>query len=164
MRKESGQILVEVLVALGLFVVIISAVIIFFFNGQLSALSTVKTRKALDIARNGIEAVRFIRDADWVNMTDGQYGLEFVSDQWQFTGTSDTTGEYTRVISISTYESDVKQVTSRVIWHRIGKMLHLPHLLVGILVILVVAVRQETGLILKPWVLLISDPVTQLLT
>lgn len=116
MRNESGQMLVEVLIALTLFVVIISAVIIFFFNGQLSALSASKTREALDIARNGIEASRFIRDADWANMVNGQYGLEFTGSQWQFNGTSDTTGDYTRVITITSPDTNVRQVVSRVFW------------------------------------------------
>jgi len=116
MRNESGQMLIEVLVALTLFVVIISAVIIFFFNGQLSVLSASKTREALDVARNGIEAARFIRNADWANMVNGQYGLEFTGNQWQFNSTSDTTGDYTRVITITTPETNVRQVISRVFW------------------------------------------------
>jgi Tfp pilus assembly protein PilV len=116
MRNESGQMLVEVLVALSLFVIIITAVIIFFFNGQLATLSAGRNREALGIARNGIEAVRFIRDTDWINMLNGQYGLEFTEGQWRFNGTSDTTGDYTRVISITTPETNIRQIISRVSW------------------------------------------------
>ncbi len=123
MRNESGQMLVEVLIALGLFVIIMAGVIIFFFNGQLSAITTGKAREALGIARNGIEATRFLRDVDWINMLDGQYGLQFENNQWQFNGTSDTTREFTRVVYITTYETNIKQIVSRVTWQddRLGE-------------------------------------------
>ncbi len=123
MRNDSGQMLVEVLIALALFVIIITSVITIFFNGQLSAVDNSKVREASSISRNGIEAVRFIRDANWENMLDGQYGLEFSGGQWQFNGTSDVVGEYTRTISISTEEENVKKIVSQVTWEdgRLGQ-------------------------------------------
>lgn len=122
-KNESGQMLVEVLIALGLFVIIMSSVIIFFFNGQFSAINSGKIREALGVARNGIEASRFIRDDAWGNLVDGDHGLVFTGTQWQFSGTSDVTGEFTRKITISLVEDNVKQILSEVTWQdvRLGQ-------------------------------------------
>lgn len=122
-KNESGQLLVEALIALGLFVVVMSAVIIFFFNGQFSAVNSGKIREALGVARNGVEAARFIRDGSWDDLTDGEHGLVFTGTQWQFSGTSDVTGEFTRKITISVVEDNVKKILSQVTWQdeRLGQ-------------------------------------------
>jgi hypothetical protein len=48
--------------------------------------------------------------------TSSSYGLVQTSNQWAFSGTSDTTGIYTRKIAISTDSTNRKKVTSTVTW------------------------------------------------
>lgn len=68
------------------------------------------------LAEEGLEAARNIRDENYVNLTDGTYGLSISNNKWAFTGTQDTTGAYTRRLTISTIDDSTKQVVCTVIW------------------------------------------------
>lgn len=57
--------------------------------------------RATLLAEEGLEAVRNIRDAGFANLTEGPHGLATTSNQWNFSGTSDTTGIYTRQITVT---------------------------------------------------------------
>ncbi|MGF7228745.1 MAG: hypothetical protein ACQR33_02050 [Candidatus Saccharibacteria bacterium] len=50
----------------------------------------------------------------------GTYGLAQVSGQWAFSGTSDTTGIYTRQITVATSGTNRKTITSTVTWPQVG--------------------------------------------
>lgn len=56
------------------------------------------------------------RPSFYMSVGGGTVGLAQVSNQWTFSGTSDTTGIFTRKLAISSVDSNRKQVTSTVTW------------------------------------------------
>ena len=76
---NKGQSLVEILVAIAVFMLTISATTMIFFGGESFAGKSLQSREAVQKAHDGFEAVRFIRDNHWDTLTDGAHGLSFLS-------------------------------------------------------------------------------------
>ena len=113
-----GFSVVEVLLAgavLGLLATAFGGAIIYGQEG--AALSGARAR-AQNLAEEGLEAARNIRDSGYTNLTDGTYGLAISGGQWTFSGASDTTGIFTRSIIISAVDDNEKSVTSSVTWQQ----------------------------------------------
>lgn len=107
---------IEVLLAIALFsIVILSMAGALIFSIQSSAETGYQT-KATFLAEEGIEAMRAIRNEDYANLTNGNFGLSYASNIWELSGTEDTVDEYTRQIQISDYDPDTKLVESIVSW------------------------------------------------
>lgn len=128
-----GQSLLEIIVAVSV-VILIAASTVSVVLGSFSStrLAQEETDASL-IAFEGMEAVQSIRNRGWINIVDGQYGLDASTGQWEFSGTSDVdpAGKYTRVITISDVKRDLsgdivsgngivdtetKQITTDVTW------------------------------------------------
>lgn len=115
-NTKNGFSLVEAMLAVsvfGLLVTVLSGVLIY---GQRSSRSGSDRQKATFLAEEGLEAVRNIRDEDFANLVDGQYGLAVSSGHWVLSGTSDVVRNYTRVINISTVDENRKKITAQVAW------------------------------------------------
>ena len=88
--------------------------------------SNVSTQLSLDrtgalyYAREGMEAVRSIRNNNWSDLANGSYGLDNSGASWAFSGSPDLIdGKYTRIINISdTYPpaTSTKTITSNISW------------------------------------------------
>ena len=113
---DAGVALVEVLVALAVFSISMSAVVLLFFGNQTSGYNIANSRDAMGYARNGIEAVRAIRDRDWNELGDGPHGLRFNNNQWEFWETSDSRNNLTRTVTITTDIDGNKFIESKVTW------------------------------------------------
>lgn len=114
--RSKGFSLVEVLLAVSLFGLIVTALVGGLIYGQQSTVLAGQRARAIMLADEGLEAVRNIRDESFFNLTDGIYGLAISSNQWTLSGISDTTDIFTRAIAISTINANRKQVTSTVSW------------------------------------------------
>lgn len=97
----------------GLLVTILSGI---FIYGQRTSQLSSDRQQASFLAEEGLEAVRNIRDEDFANLIDGQYGLSEVSGQWTLVADSDTVDKFTRVVTISTVDSDRKLIKANVQW------------------------------------------------
>lgn len=118
LRSQHGISLVEILVAGGIFALVISALIGSYLTGQESTALAGTRERAVLLADEGIEAVRSMRDGDWDNLSDGTYGLAFVGDVWTLNGMSDTTDIFTRAVTISTISDTAKEVVVEVTWQQ----------------------------------------------
>ncbi len=118
LQPNRGFSLVEVLLAVSIFGLIVTALVGGLVYGQQStAIAGMRSRAAI-LADEGLEAVRNIRDENFSNLTDGAFGLTTAGNQWNLSGASDTTDIFTRIITISTVDSNRKQVTSSVSWQQ----------------------------------------------
>lgn len=115
-----GFSLVEVLLAATVLGFLATALIGAIIYGQQSAASTGDRARALFLAEEGLQAVRNMRDATYANVTDGTFGLVQAGNQWEFLGTNDTNGIYTRKVIISASDSNRKTVTVNVSWTGVG--------------------------------------------
>lgn len=66
-----GQTLVEVLLALAIILVGLLSLTSALINTQLTASTAVEEGVAIQLAREGVEAVRFLRDRNWLEREDG---------------------------------------------------------------------------------------------
>lgn len=116
--SRQGFSLIEAILAVSVFALIVTGLIGALIYGQEGAALAGARARAIFLAEEGLEAARNIRDADFSNLSDGYHGLVVLSNEWIFSGIQDTTDIFNRQISISTVNTDTKQVISRVIWQQ----------------------------------------------
>lgn len=101
-----GFSLIEVVISVALFAIIAGGGI----SGMIAPLSSNRgsgeINKATQLAQEGLEAVRSIRDRDFANITSGTKGVGISSSLWAFSGTSDVTDKFTRIINIKNASRD----------------------------------------------------------
>lgn len=114
--KQGGFSPVEVLLAATIFGFIATTLVGAIIYGRGSTAAAGEHARATALAEEGNEAVRNIRDASFGNLTDGTYGIAQSGGVWAFSGTSDTSGIFTRQVAISTVDSKRKTVTTTVSW------------------------------------------------
>lgn len=107
---------VEVLLAATVFAFLTTALIGAIIYGRSSTANAGDRVRAVQLADEGIEAVRNLRDAAYANLTDGTYGLAQSGNQWVLSGSSDITGIYTRQITLTSVDATRKTVTVAVTW------------------------------------------------
>lgn len=116
--KNHGFSLVEVLLAVSVFGLMVTGLIGGLIYGQQSTQLAGQRVRAVMLADEGLEAVRNIRDANFANLADGTYGLTTTGNQWNLSGSSDTTDIFTRAVTISTVDTNRKSITSSVAWQQ----------------------------------------------
>jgi len=123
--------IIEIIVAMGIFLIIVTSgatIVIQQFNSN--RLGQEETEATL-FAQEGIEAARSIKNQDWANLTTGTHGLDNSGGSWVLSGTSNTTGKFTREVIIEnverniggdivtsggTFDPDTFKITSSVNW------------------------------------------------
>lgn len=116
-KKVKGFSVVEVILATVLVTILITGIAGAMSYGISSASKSNQGSFATYLAQEGIEALRNMRDNNFTNLTDGTHGLALVSNQWTFSGTSDTTSIYTRSVVITTQDTDTKRAVVSVTWN-----------------------------------------------
>lgn len=116
--KKNGFALLEVMLSAALFLIItLFAVQAYLYGEEALTLSGERQRATL-YAEEGIEALRNIRDANFATLVNGTYGLATSTGAWTLSGASDTDGEFTRRITISSINADRVIATSTVTWNQ----------------------------------------------
>lgn len=125
-KYEHGFSLVEVLLASTLLGMFFTILVGFFFYGQESAVISGERNRAINLADEGLEAVRNIRDNQFTNLPDGTYGLGIVGNNWTLTASPTAIEGFTRAVRISTLDAQTKIATASVTWsqqlHRTGSV------------------------------------------
>lgn len=118
--KQKGFSLVEILLAIGIFSLIIVMLSGIFLQGEEGTFLAGNRSRAVFFAEEGIEAVRNIKENDFENidLSDGTYYLELVSNEWELTGAEDLFDIFSREIVLDTIDGNTKEVTSRVSWQQ----------------------------------------------
>lgn len=114
--------LVEAIIAVAIFSIALIGVITLILQAADVSRGGVERAEAVLFAEEGIEATRSIRDGDYDNLSNGTHGLAIASNNWTFSGGSDTQGDYTRQVALAAATvtgidaTDIKQATSTVTW------------------------------------------------
>src|SRR5690242_8226963 len=114
--RERGFSVVEVLLAATVFGFLVTGLIGAMIYGRSATASAGDHQQAMLLAEEGLEAVRNIRNASFSNLTANTYGLVQNAGIWTLSGTSDTTGIFTRQVTISSVDSTHKNITVTVSW------------------------------------------------
>lgn len=123
MKLPKGQTLVELLIAIGIFVIVVSGLAYFILDSYVSGRLAEEIIIANFLAEEGLEAARSIRDNDWSALDVGEHGLVIAGNNWVFSGSeedvSSLLGKGKRKIIIeelSPADPDRKKITSRISW------------------------------------------------
>ena len=113
---QKGQSLIEVLVAIGVFVIGIATIGVLVLDANVSSRQGIERTQAILLAQEGLEAARSLRDADFDNLAAGAHGIILSGNLWTFSGTSDIQDQFTRVITVTNRNENTKQIQSQVTW------------------------------------------------
>jgi len=112
-----GFSVIEAVVAASIFVLITTSIVSSYFKVSNYIQSAGAEQRAIFLAEEGLEAVRNIRDNSFDALTTGgTKGLSTSGNAWNFSGSQDTTGIYTRKISITEPNADTKEVSATMTW------------------------------------------------
>jgi len=98
------------------FIMLASMFVSTIAGGQESSAGAGLHSRAAELAREGLDAVRNMRDESWDNLTVGTHGLAVSGGRYVFSGNSDTTNGFTRTITLTDITSDTKQAVSTITW------------------------------------------------
>lgn len=115
-KSQKGQSSLEVIVAAAIISLMLGGTFLLFGSTIAESRAIVFRSIAEDRLLEGIEATRQIQNQDWSYLEDGVHGLQLVGDAWQFSGSSDTQGRYTRTVEVVRIDDGQKDVTVTVSW------------------------------------------------
>ncbi len=117
-KKEAGQSVFEILIAIGIFAIASTAAFQVFFGGQKLSIDSQNNNLANDYGRQGLEAVRNIRARNWNELTNGSHGLVYQNNEWMFSSSSvnDSKDIFTRTVAVATVDANTKIATSTITW------------------------------------------------
>jgi hypothetical protein len=117
---HTGFSVVEAIVVTSVFTLFVTSIIgVFVTANTISQLASTK-QQAVFLAQEGLEAVRNIRDENFLNLTDGTYGLVYSGTTFALSGTEDVVDGFVRTVEISEVDTNIKEVTSTVNWEQKG--------------------------------------------
>jgi len=100
-KNNKGISILEILLGLGMFAIIASAVSSLAIGGLRSLIRAERYIDATSIAQEGVEAVRFVRDVAWNDLIYTQSAVEATSSRWILSGegTTEQIGNFSRIIN-----------------------------------------------------------------
>ena len=122
MKKELGQSIIELLIAMGVFVIGVSVIVFLILDVYVADRSGRERMVATFLAKEGLEAARAIRDNDWFDLSVGNHGIAISGNNWVFQDTpeakdiSDKLEGGEREIIVEEIDNARRKVTSRVSW------------------------------------------------
>ncbi len=109
-KKIQGFSLVELIVAIGIFSVLASGVTYVVTNSYSNFYGVGDKQKIAEFAQEGLEAARKIKDDSWsyfiANVGSNKGVSKNASGVWEFSGSSNISGDLTRVILLSNVSRD----------------------------------------------------------
>ena len=117
-----GQSLIELIIAIGIFVFLVSTLAFLVLDSYISGRLALEITKANFLAEEGLEAARSIRDNNWQDLANGDYSLDSSTGNWRFIpGSEIIDGKFARVIRVEEVDPinpdlDRKKVTSQITW------------------------------------------------
>lgn len=108
---EAGTSLIELLVAIGLFAIIAPALLTGFVAVREGRPQQEQHTAALALAQEALESVRVVRERSWLEFAqNGSYHPAIVDNTWVLQAGSETVGDFTREIIISSVDRDNYQL------------------------------------------------------
>lgn len=100
-KKENGQTVVEVLVAVAIFSALATSAIFLILGSFESVRYGGDAEVASAFAQEGIDAARSVANQGWGELpVGGPYGVSAAAGYWQLSGGGDATGKFSRAISV----------------------------------------------------------------
>ncbi len=104
--QRRGASIIEILLAVAIFGALAAGLLVFVWEPMTASGSASEWNRAVFLAEEGLEAARSIRSGGWTHLTEGPHGIAKPGGVWQFSGTSDTSDGFTRVVTVGMVERD----------------------------------------------------------
>lgn len=129
--KKAGISIVEVVLAAGIFAIFSTSIFYLSFDTLQSGEKIEESNKAILYAQEGIEAVRQMRDRNYLLLEQGDHGLDLTNDVWSFIqAPEDIDGYYSRTVFVDdvfrdingnisdtgTLDPEIKKITAKINW------------------------------------------------
>ncbi len=116
-KSQQGMSVLEVLVSVAIIGLIGGAVFTLLGSSVIEQSYAQQSRTGSRLVREGLEAIRQMRDANFTSLEIGTHGLSLTSNSWTFSGTSDITADvFERTVEISSIDADQVEATVTVSW------------------------------------------------
>jgi len=99
--NSNGQSLIELLVAMAVFVIAAASIVFLIIDVYVSDKSGLETSQAAFLAEEGLDQARLTRDNDWDSLVSVP---------------AETIGKFTRNVNVENIDSDRKKVVSQITW------------------------------------------------
>lgn len=100
---KDGFSLIEILIAMGVFVLSVSAISFIILDAYIAERAGRERTQAVFLAEQGLEQARLIRDNDWFSLVS--------------TGPEIIDNKFTRTMTVEDLDSDTKRITSQISWN-----------------------------------------------
>ncbi len=117
-NNNKGLSLIEALLSLAIFSLFVTAFIGSYLNTQNLIVSSGDRMRAIMFATEGVEALKNIRDENFENLTDGDYGISIVNNKWELSNEDDLFDIFRRTVEISSLDENRKKATVNVSWNQ----------------------------------------------
>lgn len=114
--SPKGFSLIEAIIAVAVFSIFVVSVAGGLVYSYKYVFSSGLGIRAANLAEEGLEVARNIRDSDFSKLVDGTYGLSTSGNFWSFSGSQDSTDVFDRSIIISSIDSNTKEIVSEITW------------------------------------------------
>lgn len=131
LKKQSGQSVLELMIAMSIFVLVVSGIMFLVLDAQTANRQGGERTQAAFFTQEAFEATQSIANQGWRNLVDGDYGLDNSSGLWAWSGNSNIFDQFTRRITIAPVyrdgngdivatngdlDFDTKRITVSTIW------------------------------------------------
>jgi prepilin-type N-terminal cleavage/methylation domain-containing protein len=117
-NKKEGFSLLELILAIAIFSLGSVAMSTLLIDSNITTRLGTERTEALFYAKEGIEAVRSIRDNSWAGLEIGTHGLDNSGVAWAFSGAlEEINGKYTRTVEVSSVSTSTKNVSVNISWN-----------------------------------------------
>lgn len=113
---NKGFSLVELLVAISIFLVFVVALSGLAVDFKKQVKNSANRERAVSVAEEALEASRNIRDKSFTDLADGTHGLVVSAGEWQYSGLSDSVDIFNRSVVISSIDANTKKIDVTVTW------------------------------------------------
>lgn len=114
--RSKGFSLVEAIIAVAVFSMFVVSVAGGLVYSYKYVFSSGLGLRAVHLAEEGLEAARNIRDSDFSKLVDGTHGLSSDGISWSFLDSQDSSDVFVRKITISSIDSNTKEISSEITW------------------------------------------------
>jgi len=118
-----GQTIIELLIAVVLFVIVVSGFAFFILDSYAAGRLAKELTIANSLAQEGLEATRSIRDNSWNDLAVGNHGLAISDNVWVFQDIEEDIGGLLGsgkrkiiVENLNPPDNDRKKITSQITW------------------------------------------------
>jgi len=116
-KTQRGSLLLEGIIAIGIFALFLSGVGLSLVAGERSTIAGGDRARAGFLAEEQLEAVRHMQKNNFSSLVAGTYGLTIKNGTWAFSGTSITLSSFRASVVLTSFGTDRMQAASRVAWN-----------------------------------------------